>query len=518
MRERVWARLAMGFGLLIMLMILLSGYGIKTLFDTTRVLDRLSEHEWKTVQLASQLKSLVEANGLRITASARLGSNEYAVQLLSEYDTAKKAMVAVNDALRQTIEGGDLKIAYDALASKNVKLDGIVEQVRKLQADSDFVSLETLLQGDLNTVNKDYTSSVNALQRLAQEHATAASRAAQDSTRAAAIVTVTLVIAGVFFAAAFGWRLSRSIAMPVQAAAEQARAIAQGNLAVKVSVDSGGEIGQLQEAIAEMQDGLRKLVGEVQSASDSIANGSSEIAAGNQDLSNRTEQTSANVQRTSATMNTLSSNLSSTSQAAQQASSLAGAASDVARRGGALVSQVVDTMSQIHVASAQIGEITGVIDGIAFQTNILALNAAVEAARAGEQGRGFAVVASEVRALAQRSAQAAKEIKALIGASASKVEVGTRLVKEAGTTMQEMVSSSQRVNQIVVEISQGMSAQMGHVDEVGSSMKMLDEVSQQNSALVEQSAAAAESLRQNAFALRTQVEKFKLLPSEIPAH
>src|SRR6266568_2627948 len=161
-RERVWARLATGFGLLITLMILLSGYGIKTLFDTTRVLDRLSEHEWKTVQLASELKSLVEANGLRITASARLGSNEYAAQLLAEYDAAKKAMVAVNNTLQQTIEGGDLKTAYDALASKNVKLDGIVEQVRKLQADSDFVSLETLLQGDLNTVNKDYTSAVNA--------------------------------------------------------------------------------------------------------------------------------------------------------------------------------------------------------------------------------------------------------------------------------------------------------------------------------------------------------------------
>ena len=505
----------MGFGLLIVLMILLCGYGIRQLFATTHTLDRLTKHEWKTVEMASDLKSLVEANGLRITASARLGSNDYATQLLTEYDTAKTAMGSVNASLREAIEDADLKTAYAALAGKASRLDGLVAQVRKLQADSDFVSLESLLQGDFSTANKDYTNSVAALQRLAQEHAIAASQAAQSSTLAAAIVTVSLVGVGSLFAGAFGWRLSRSIATPVQAAARQARAIAQGDLSVTVSVDSRGEIRELQQAIAEMQGGLRSLVGQVQLASDSIANGSTEIATGNQDLSNRTERTSASVQRTSATMSTLSNNLSGTTQAATQASALASTASDIAKRGGEVVAQVVDTMGEIHTASTQIGEITGVIDGIAFQTNILALNAAVEAARAGEQGRGFAVVASEVRSLAQRSAEAAKEIKALIGASSSKVEIGTRLVEQAGVTMREMVSSSERVSQIVVEISAGMSAQMGHVDEVSSSMRELDEASQQNSALVEESAAAAESLRQNAFALRSQVEKFKLGPDSL---
>ncbi|MEK8029978.1 methyl-accepting chemotaxis protein [Ideonella sp. DXS29W] len=510
--DRVGSRLAVGFGLLIVLMVLLSGYGIRTLFQTTSTLDRLSQHEWKTAQLASELKALVELNGLRIAASARMGASDYATQILADYDAAKKSMTTVDAALREAIEDPDLKSAYDGLAAKASRLDGLVVKVRQFQSDSDFVSLETLLQGDFNSANKEYTGSVVALQRLAQEHADAAAQAAQAATRAAAVVTVSLVAVGVLFAATFGWRLGLSIARPVRAAAQQARAIAQGDLSVAVTRDSGGEIGDLQTAISEMQGGLRHLVGQVQLASDSIANGSTEIATGNQDLSDRTERTSANVQRTSATMNTLSTNLSDTTQAATQASALASQATDIAKRGGQVVAQVVETMGEIHTASNKISEITGVIDGIAFQTNILALNAAVEAARAGEQGRGFAVVASEVRSLAQRSAEAAKEIKGLIGASSSRVEAGTRLVEQAGETMNEMVSSSERVSQIVVDISSRMSVQMGHVEEVSSSMHTLDEASQQNSALVEQSAAAAESLRQNAIDLRAQVEKFRLAP------
>jgi methyl-accepting chemotaxis protein len=283
--------------------------------------------------------------------------------------------------------------------------------------------------------------------------------------------------------------------------------VAQGNLGVNLPP---AQPGSIMDGLGQMVGSLRKLVAEVRGATDSIATASSEIAQGNTDLSHRTEQTASNLQQTASSMEELTGTVQQTSSSAQMANQLASSAAEVAGRGGLVVSLVVSTMDDINASSKKINDIIGVIDGIAFQTNILALNAAVEAARAGEQGRGFAVVASEVRSLAGRSAEAAKEIKALIGASVEKVDSGTRLVADAGQTMGEIVSSVKRVNDIIAEIHAATTEQSQGIAEVNKAVAELDQMTQQNSALVEQSAAAANSMREQAQSLAQVVAVFRL--------
>ena len=302
----------------------------------------------------------------------------------------------------------------------------------------------------------------------------------------------------------------RSITQSLEQARALAERIAAGDLSHAVQSRQRDEIGSLVAAMGRMQDALRTLVGQVQQAAGSIATASDEIALGNQDLSQRTEQTAASLQQTASSMELLTGTVQHSAESSRQASGLAANAAEVAVRGGAVVAQVVQTMGEISDSSRRIGDITGVIDSIAFQTNILALNAAVEAARAGEQGRGFAVVASEVRSLAQRSADAAKEIKALIGASVERVEGGSRLVAQAGETMTEIVASVRRVSDIVAEITSAAAEQAGSIGQVGQSVSHLDQMTQQNAALVEESAAASQSLRDQAGRLTEAVSRFKL--------
>jgi methyl-accepting chemotaxis protein len=265
-----------------------------------------------------------------------------------------------------------------------------------------------------------------------------------------------------------------------------------------------------------MQGELRRIVGEVRMSSDSISTASVEIATGNQDLSVRTEQTASNLQVAASSMEQLTGTVKQSADSARQADQLAMSAAEVAARGGQVVSQVVTTMNDINSSSKKIADIIGVIDGIAFQTNILALNAAVEAARAGEQGRGFAVVAGEVRNLAQRSAEAAKEIKGLIGASVDKVESGSKLVADAGRTMEEIVSSVQRVTDIIGEITAASSEQSDGIGLINASVAQLDQMTQQNAALVEESAAAAESLKDQTARLSQAVSVFRLHDTGLP--
>ena len=301
-----------------------------------------------------------------------------------------------------------------------------------------------------------------------------------------------------------------SIVEPIRAAKRAAQIIAEGDLTQPIDVQGRDELAEMLRSLAQMQDSLRSLVGQVRSSSDSIGTASAEIATGNQDLSSRTEQTSSNLQQTASSMEQLTGTVRQSADSARQASQLASSAAEVAARGGAVVSQVVATMEDINASSKKIADIIGVIDGIAFQTNILALNAAVEAARAGEQGRGFAVVAAEVRSLAQRSAEAAKQIKGLIGASVDKVEGGSRLVADAGQTMKEIVGSVQRVSDIIGEITAAASEQSDGIGQVNGAVTQLDQMTQQNAALVEESAAAAESLKEQAVRLAEVVGMFKV--------
>jgi len=302
----------------------------------------------------------------------------------------------------------------------------------------------------------------------------------------------------------------RSICRPLDTARELATAIAAGDLSRHVEVHGRDETAAMMDTLNAMQDALQRMVGQVRLSSDSINTASVEIATGNHDLSHRTEQTAANLQEAAASMEQLTSTVKQSADTARQANQLAACAADVATRGLEVVSQVVSTMNDINASSKKISDIIAVIDRIAFQTNILALNAAVEAAHAGEQGRGFAVVAGEVRSLAQRSAEAAKEIKTLIGASVEKVDLGSRLVGDAGTTMRDIVSSVQRVTDIIGEITAASSEQSDGIGQINTSVTQLDRMTQQNAALVEESAAAAESLKEQAARLIELMGTFKL--------
>ena len=320
----------------------------------------------------------------------------------------------------------------------------------------------------------------------------------------------SLLVAGFLAVLLVARAFVKSITGPVAEAVQVAQAVAGGNLAVHVEVRGSNELGQLMQALVQMRDHLARVVGQVRQGADGVATASAEIASGNQDLSSRTESQASALEETAASMEELSATVKQNADSALQANQLALNASTVAQKGGEAVLQVVSTMKDINESSRKIADIIGVIDGIAFQTNILALNAAVEAARAGEQGRGFAVVASEVRSLAGRSADAAKEIKSLINVSVSRVEHGTALVDGAGATMKDVVSSIRRVTDIMGEISSASKEQSLGVMQVGEAITQMDQVTQQNAALVEEMAAAASSLRSQAGDLVATVAAFKL--------
>jgi len=331
------------------------------------------------------------------------------------------------------------------------------------------------------------------------------------------MLLITVVAIGVLLAALLGLYTLRAITRPLLEAVRIAESVAAGSLTQSIQASRSDEIGHLMKALKAMNESLIGIVRQVRSASDSIGNAAEEIAQGNQDLSSRTEQAAGNLEQTASSLEQLTATVRQTADSARQANQLAASAAQVAQKGGAVVGQVVHTMNDISTSSQRISDIISVIDGIAFQTNILALNAAVEAARAGEQGRGFAVVASEVRSLAGRSAQAAKEIKDLIGASVDKVQNGSRLVQEAGATMDEIVSSVQRVSDIIGEITAAAAEQSEGIGQVNVAVNQLDQMTQQNAALVEQSTAASESLREQAARLAEAIGTFRTGADSGPA-
>ena len=304
--------------------------------------------------------------------------------------------------------------------------------------------------------------------------------------------------------------IRRVVTQPLEYCVTVARGIAQGDLTQKIEVRSNNEIGHLQQALKDMNGSLEKIVTQVRSGTDTIYSASSDIASGNLDLSNRTETQASSLENTAASMSELTSAINLNAEHARRANVMAQSASDVAMRGGTVVAGVIDTMASINSSSKHIVDIIAVIDGIAFQTNILALNAAVEAARAGEQGRGFAVVAAEVRSLAKRSADAAQEIKTLIGDSVNKVEAGSALVQQAGSTMNDIVDSIRHVTDIMGEIAQASASQSGGIERMNGAIDEMNQVTQQNAALVEQAAAAAQSLQDQAEHLERVVGTFKI--------
>ncbi|PHV51016.1 methyl-accepting chemotaxis protein [Janthinobacterium sp. BJB301] len=370
---------------------------------------------------------------------------------------------------------------------------------------------------------RNSTQEQPALRELDQQIATqsvqmrTAAEAAMARAHDTSVLIIALGLVGGVLSLVTAWFISSGILRPLRHAVKVARKVAGGDLSEHIRVDSRDEVGQLLQALKDMNASLITIVGEVRGGTHEIAGASGEIAAGNLDLSQRTQAQASSLERTAASMDELTGTVKQNADNARQANQLAQSAAAVAGKGGTVVAQVVDTMSSINASSKKIVDIIGVIDAIAFQTNILALNAAVEAARAGEQGRGFAVVAAEVRTLAQRSAGAAKEIKQLIGDSVERVDAGARLVDTAGSTMREIVASVHRVTDIMGEISMASGEQLSGIEQVNAAIVQMEQVTQQNAALVEQASTAAASMQQRATLLSGTVGIFKLSRDQVSA-
>ena len=396
-----------------------------------------------------------------------------------------------------------------ALAAYEPELAQLVKVIRGEKLGENVESTR-LLFGSYATSMKKIDDELASFSQNKSEVAGLEATETTNLFRESRVLMLSLTALGVLVGIGLGVWLTRSVTEPLGNAVDIARTLAKGDLTVAVRVDRGDEIGQLLSAMSDMVNNLRRLVVDVRSGIESVSTASAEIAAGNQDLSSRTEEQASSLQQTAASMEQLTSNVQNSANNAQQASQYAQAASTAATRGGEVVGGVVNTMDEISTASRKIADIIGVIDGIAFQTNILALNAAVEAARAGEQGRGFAVVAGEVRSLAQRAAQAAREIKTLIGDSVGKVEAGSHQVNAAGVAMKEIVEQVSRVSDLINEISSASAEQSSGIGQVNDAVSQMDQVTQQNAALVEQSAAAATSLKHQAEALTTSISAFDI--------
>ncbi|WP_443115212.1 methyl-accepting chemotaxis protein [Herbaspirillum seropedicae] len=407
------------------------------------------------------------------------------------------------------LEGQDPATKAELIASAQA-LNEILKKATDLLKAGDAAAYSQLNNNFISKGGARFSTALDAYQKRAMELNDNVTTQRQREYNLVVWLVVTGLIGAMFLVVGVHFLLRNIVLTPLNRAVHLLDLVANGDLTTKVEVESSNEIGRLFSAIRSMQQALLTTVSRVRSSSDSIDTSAKEIAAGNMDLSSRTEQQASSLEETAASMEELTGTVKQNAENALQANQLAHSASSTASKGGEVVSQVVDTMQAINDSSRKIVDIISVIDGIAFQTNILALNAAVEAARAGEQGRGFAVVASEVRSLAQRSAAAAKEIKSLIDDSVEKVEAGSQLVEQAGATMSEVVTSVQRVTDIVGEIAEASREQSTGIEQVNRAITQMDEVTQQNAALVEEAAAAAQSLQAQATNLVGAVSIFKI--------
>jgi methyl-accepting chemotaxis protein len=507
---KLGSRLGLGFGLVLALLMLVAAIGVTRLMSLNHRTDEIVHDRYAKIVDGIEVEVGVELQG-RALRDALISSDtahreEELARIVKVSADIGKHLAALNAHVHSD-EGRAL--LNDVAAKRVAYLEGRDHLVKLIQGGQIDEGRSYLID-HLRQPQDSFMAAVDKLNdhqaKLMEVSAQAAAAEARSAELMMMILGVTATLGGVVSAVL----LTRSITRPIHEAVRVAQTVAAGDLTSRIEVRSTDETGQLLTALKTMNDNLLRIVGDVRMSSDSIATGSAQIAMGNADLSQRTEEQAANLEETAASMEQLTATVRQNSDTARQANQLASTASAAAANGGVVFGQVVGTMQSITESSRKINDIIGVIDGIAFQTNILALNAAVEAARAGEQGRGFAVVASEVRGLAQRSASAAKEIKILIGESVSKVETGSKLVDDAGQSMNDIVQQVKRVTDLIAEISSASVEQTQGISQVGDAVQQLDQVTQMNAALVEESAAAADSLKQQAHKMAEVVGIFKI--------
>jgi len=507
---KIGQKLMLSFATVIALMLVLSTISYTRIDGLAEDITLTNSDRYPKVVLAQTIKG-------ELNETARNMRN---IMLMTDAEAIKKEFANIDESSR---------IITEAVAKLDKSVTSVKgrEQLKSLtEARERFVTQRTtflplaregkkeeaitLLMGAVRTTQLAYFVELDKLIAFQEELMVASGKESAAAASQALKLLLLISALAVLFGVALGWVTTRSITRPLGEAVAIARRVADGDLTSDIVITSKDETGQMLQALKDMNDSLVGIVGQVRQGTDTIATASGQIAAGNQDLSSRTEQQASSLEETAASMEELTSTVKQNADNARQANQLAVSASSVAVKGGSVVAEVVNTMGAINASSRKIVDIIGVIDGIAFQTNILALNAAVEAARAGEQGRGFAVVAAEVRNLAQRSAAAAKEIKTLIGDSVDKVEEGSKQVAEAGKTMDEIVDSVKRVTDIMAEITAASQEQTSGIEQINQAITQMDQVTQQNAALVEEAAAAASSLQEQAASLSQVVSVFKL--------
>ncbi|MFY3602069.1 methyl-accepting chemotaxis protein [Achromobacter xylosoxidans] len=506
----IGTRLSLGFGTVLALLLALTGLSQYELTHIGGINRAITEQTWAKANAINIIDVTTRANA---RANLELIVNtdpRTAETLFARIDTNRKTIDQALETLRPLFRSEDerqqLRVLEDVRGRYVKSFQGVGALLKSGERET---ARQRLLEETLPLLDslQDRVIEISRIQSDEMVNASAASQKVIDNAG-----TMNLILSGVaiVLGGLFAWRVAKSITSPLAQAVWVAETVARGDLGQPILAVTRDETGRLLRALHDMQDKLAGAVRTIRAGSETISSAAGQIAAGNTDLSSRTEEQAASLEETAASMEELASTVKQNADNARQANQLAASASEVAQRGGAVVSAVVSTMGDISASSRKISEIVSVIDGIAFQTNILALNAAVEAARAGEQGKGFAVVAGEVRSLAQRSAQAAREVKTLIEASVSKVAEGAGQAENAGTTMQEVVASVKRVTDIMGEIAAASQEQASGIEQVNRAVSQMDEVTQQNAALVEEAAAAAGSMQDQAHALVRAVGVFRL--------
>ena len=505
---KIGTRLTLAFSILLLITAGIAGMGVWRLESLKEANQAIATVHTQRSLLTQRWASWIEANWVRTSAVMRSSDPVFLATLRKDMAAASDSVSAAQKQIEAMVQDEQSRALMADVAQKRKAYSELRASLQKRLAQGDDVSQE--LETRLKPLADSYLNSVFQVADSAAKSLLAVQADAQASATTSQMVLAAGAALALLAGLLLGALTTRSITRPIQRAADVAGAIRNGDLTSQIDASGKDETAQMLRRLAGMQDNLRNIVANVRQGSEAVATASAQIASGNNDLSGRTEEQASALEQTAASMEQLGSTVRQNADNARQANQLALNASTVAVQGGDVVAQVVDTMKGINDSSRQIADIIGVIDGIAFQTNILALNAAVEAARAGEQGRGFAVVASEVRSLAQRSAEAAKEIKALITASVERVAQGTQQADLAGETMTEVVGAIRRVTDIMGEISAASSEQSTGVAQVGEAITQMDQTTQQNAALVEQSAAAADSLQRQAQELVQAVAVFRL--------